>query len=195
MDIEDFKKTEYFNWMLSQADKIELELASFNKEYNGLIEGENKNLSEVLRSHLVIEYYIDRYLTLAIPEVEDWEQLRLTFSKKLEIINNKRTSIAMLYPALKALNKLRNNYAHNLNYKPNTDDYEPITNFITIWYSAMKKNIPLNFYQLIQQFTLMVAAFIDVYIKGIENHTPNDGILGYLAFIEEKMKIKSSNDS
>lgn len=71
MDIEDFKKTEYFEWMLSQTDKMKQELTSFNQEYRGFIEGENKNLSVVLRSHLIIEYYMDRYIALAIPEVED----------------------------------------------------------------------------------------------------------------------------
>ena len=195
MDIEDLKKTEYFEWMLSQIDKLEQELASFSQEYRGLIEGEDKNLSVVLRSHLIIEHYIDRYIALAIPEIEDWEQLRLTFSNKLEIINNRRTSIAMLYPAIKALNKIRNKYAHNLNYKPNESDYEPIYNFIQIWFSAGGKNIPSNFSHLIQEFTLTASSFINGYINGIKNHTPEKGILGYLEFIEEKMKIKSPNKS
>ncbi len=195
MDIEDFKKTEYFEWMLSQSDKMKEELTSFNQEYRDFIEGENKNLSVVLRSHLIIEYYMDRYIALAIPEVEDWKKLRLTFIKKLEIINNKRTTFGMLYPGVKALNKIRNKYAHNLNYKPKESDYKPISNFIQIWFSAAGKNLPSDFSQLIQEFALWTAGYLDVLSNGIKNHTPEKGILGYLEFIAEKMKIKSPNKS
>ena len=138
---------------------------------------------------------MDRYIALAIPEVEDWNKLRLTFSKKLEIVNNKRTSFVMLYPAIKALNKIRNKYAHDLNYKPNVGDYKPISNFIQIWFSAQGKNIPSNFSHLIQEFTLWAAGFMNGYIDGIKNHTPEKGILGYLEFIDKKMKIKLPNKS
>lgn len=190
MDLKHFKKTEYFDWMRKQVENIEKHRLRFNLEFKGLIEGGNINLSVVLRSHLIIEYYLDRYLKWAIPEVENWELIRLTFSKKLDISNNKKTSIALLYPAIKSLNKMRNKYAHNLNYSPAEQDYLPISKFVEIWFSAGGEDIPSNFSDLIQAFTLIAAGFIDSYIQGISIHTPEHGILGYLEFLKEKMKFK-----
>lgn len=194
MDIEEFKKKEYFEWMLGQADVMEQELSEFNDEYKGLVEGKNNDLSVVLRSHLILEYYLDRYIPLANPGVENWEQLRLNFSKKLEIANNKRTTIGLIYPSIKSLNRMRNKYAHNLKYEPTENDFEPIKQFIYSWYSAGGKELPRDFQHLIQEFTITASAFINQYIKGIKNHSPGKGILGYLEFIDGKMNGKAPNN-
>jgi hypothetical protein len=193
METEEFKKTEYFEWMLGQVDSLEQELKVFNDEFKGLVEGENNDLTVVLRSHLIIEYYLDLYIPLANPGVENWNQLRLNFSKKLDIANNKRTSIGLIYPAIKSLNKMRNKYAHNLRYEPIENDFEPIKQFTNMWYAAGGKKTPIDFQHLIQEFTLTAAAFINGYINGIKNHTPNKGITGYLEFIDGKMTSKAPN--
>src|SRR5690606_25848733 len=113
MNVDQFRDTKYFKWMLSQADELEKEMNSFNEEYSDLAGTDNPQLPLVLRSHLIIEHYMDKYLTVAIPEVECWDDLRLSFNMKLDIINNRKTSLHVIAPSIKALNKIRNKYAHN----------------------------------------------------------------------------------
>ena len=102
MNIEELRDTMYFKWMLAQADELEKEMHAFNKEYLDLAGTNKSELPLVLRSHLIIEHYIDRYLDVAIPEVECWDELRLSFNMKLDIVNNRKTSLHMVTPGMKA---------------------------------------------------------------------------------------------
>lgn len=188
MNIEELRNTKYFKWMLAQVDELEKEMHAFNKEYLELAGTNNPELPLVLRSHLIIEHYIDRYLDIAIPEVERWDELRLSFSMKLDIISNRKTSLYMVAPGIKALNKVRNKYAHDLHYQLTQTDYAPMTEFVRMWRTAGGYAVPTTFEEVLSNFTLTTCGFLNGYITGIARHTPGQGVLGYLEFIGELQK-------
>ncbi len=71
--IEKIKKTKYFNYMLENFDEIDNERKKFNKEFITLINQKTNEMAVVLKCHLIIEYYIDRYLRVAFPTIEDFD--------------------------------------------------------------------------------------------------------------------------
>jgi len=114
MDIHEFKKTEYFEILRSRIDEMEIERIEFNTGIISLLNKEKDDLGIILKSHLIIEHYLDKYLGIAYPTITNWEGVRLSFYQKIEILKDEKTSMFMYYSALKCLNKIRNRFAHRL---------------------------------------------------------------------------------
>jgi hypothetical protein len=99
-------------------DANEKQVAEFEEQWNQNIEV----IGKVLRSHLVIETYLTRYLQFSNPNLGDVDKARLSFSQKLSIIGKKDNALLMLLPGIKRINKIRNELAHNLNLEVTDND-------------------------------------------------------------------------
>lgn len=176
MEVNRFTRTKYFKWMVSREVEIRIELAAFNSEFKDLSSVESTHLNAVLKNHLIIEHYIDRYLEAAFPEIELWGEMRLRFSTKTKMLSNKRTTLSMVLPGIEALNRVRNKYAHNLHYVPSPSDYVEITEFITMWRSAAGQSVPVKLEDVLAQFTITSCGLFNDYIVGIQKHTPGRGL-------------------
>ena len=82
-------------------------------------------LTLVLKNHLYIENCIDELFTLVLPHPE--KIIEKSFSAKVdsfESLNLQQNS--QIVETIRALNKIRNNFAHNINYKVTSKDLEPL---------------------------------------------------------------------
>lgn len=79
-------------------------------------------LGSFLLHHLILEQYIERYIVSIYPEITRINGHKTTFAKKLEIIKKLNTFNKDSYSALIAINKVRNNLAHNFNEMNIPDD-------------------------------------------------------------------------
>jgi len=180
--VDDFKKTKYFKHLADNLDLMEKHRIEFNQKILSLLNNEIDELGLVLKCHMIIEYYIDEFLIVAYPTINQWDKIRLTFNQKLELINNSRTVMGMAYSSVKCLNSMRNKFSHRLAYKIKEDDYKEIKELMTIWYNAAGEPVPTGI-QLIEKFTVWFCGNCNIMIQGIKKQTPGLGLTGYLDWL------------
>lgn len=185
--IKNFKRTKYFNYLLENSSKIDNERIEFNAEIFALLNRQLDELGTILKCHLIIENYIDRYLMAAYPTVVAWEQVRLSFSQKLELINCKSTPVAIYYPAIKCLNSIRNKFSHRISYQVERKDYEEIETIMTVWYNALNEPV-LQHMKLIEHFTVWVCGNLNSIINGINTHSKKLGLPSYLEWLRSMQR-------
>jgi hypothetical protein len=182
---KEFKKSKYYSYLVSNMEKFEEDRMKFNSEVSELLSGKTDELGTVLKCHLIIEYYIDLYLKSSFPAILHWQQARLTFNQKLELMNNQKTLIGFYYESIKNLNTIRNKFSHKLSYSINKEDYSAIKKAIEIWYNPLKKEIPEDPLKLLEDFTIWVCGSLKLTAIGIETHSNELGLSGYLAWLRE----------
>lgn len=180
----DFVKTHYFKYLLDKADILDKDRIEFNSKIIDLLNRPVDELGFILKCHLILEHYIDEYITTSYPTVTEPDRIRLTFNQKLELINNNRTVFGMAYPAIKSLNTLRNRFSHKLTYKITEPDYKEIEDLMTVWNSALVEQIPTGLV-LIQKFTVWICGNLDSMTQGIKRETPELGLSGYLTWLNK----------
>lgn len=173
-----------FRKLLADAPNMEQDLAEFNKRYGDLVRADTSGMSIILRAHLIVEHFIDEYLTKAHPGVQDWDTARLTFAQKLAFIDHPQTNVGMIVPGIRALNRARNKIAHTLDAALPPGDLQPMEEFIRAWYGAAGKTIPTGI-DAVSHFALTAASFLHGASKMIERHCPNGGVLGLLEWYKE----------
>ncbi|MBX3352986.1 MAG: hypothetical protein KF684_08615 [Phycisphaeraceae bacterium] len=169
--------------MLVDAPNTERDLADFNKRYGDLINADTSGMTVILRSHLIVEHFIDEYLPKAHPGVQDWDAARLTFAQKVAFIDHPRSNLTMVMPGIRALNRARNKIAHTLDAALPPGDLRPMEEFVRVWYGAAGKPIPTGM-DAVPHFALTVAGFLHGSSRMIERHSPQGGIMGLLAWHE-----------
>lgn len=181
--MEDFQARPYFKKLLADAANMERDLAEFNQRYTNLVRADSSGMSVILRSHLIVEHFIDEYLPKAHPGIHDWDSARLTFAQKVALIDHSRSNLAMTIPGIRALNRARNKIAHTLDASLPLSDLQPMEEFIRIWYGAAGKPIPKGM-DAVPHFAITIAGFLNGSSRMIERHSPQAGILGLLAWFE-----------
>ncbi len=185
--LDGYKKTKYWNYMLKNFEAIDNERKKFNREFTDLLKQKTDEMTIVLKTHLILEYYIDKYIKVAYPTIQDPNKLRLSFSTKLRVIDNKQTAFGMYSTALVQFNALRNKFAHNLEYQIQEKDTSVIISVMDAWNDAGGYERTRGC-ELIEQFVMWVCASIHSLIIGIEKETKSMGIAGYLEWLDSMQK-------
>lgn len=115
------------------------------------------SIGRILRAHLYVEYYLNKYLTqkclIKKSEVESF-----TFFQKIEYIEKRKDSIRELASSIKRINRTRNMMSHNLNWALGEKDsnYFKSRKFFQNYYSLAKTSIdegnPVEVYELYCHF-------------------------------------------
>lgn len=179
MDIEQIRKSPLFAKLLADVNNMEEDLRVFNRRYRQFLERDDAAVATVLRCHLVVEHFLDTYLRAANPIILHWDEARLTFVQKLSLADNPLSSINMLMPGLKCLNKIRNRVAHQLQVEFNDMDIQPIRSFVSVWYGAAGKPVPDGM-DLLEAFVLTASSWLYGTACMIERHTPKHGLTGLI---------------
>ena len=92
-------------------------MAHFNSEnerFKALVVQDHDLLGRVLKCHLVVEHYLNRFL-IEHYRVSDIDEVRLTFLQKAKLLPNSESSAAFVKPGIVQLNAIRNKFGHRLN--------------------------------------------------------------------------------
>ncbi|MBR7780640.1 hypothetical protein [Undibacterium luofuense] len=101
-------------------DKFHAEREAMSKEAREVFDQDVLEIGRILRSHLYVEYYIDKYLKEKY--CYNRKDLNITFSKKIKIINDKNDELKPFIRSIKRLNLIRNKMAHNLKFRIREED-------------------------------------------------------------------------
>ncbi|MGZ3770502.1 MAG: hypothetical protein ACXVCP_09575 [Bdellovibrio sp.] len=107
-------------WQKTLADLFQPLFDSGIKEIqnslNDIKESKQKTsaLGSFLLHHLVLEKYLENYIIAIFPAISQIDGHKVNFGKKLEIVKKLNQFNHESYSALKAINEIRNDLAHNL---------------------------------------------------------------------------------
>lgn len=120
----------------------------------------------LLSCHLIIEKYLEDCIKLATntEKIElTWGKVRLTFNEKLSLLSKIDTRDNMdCIPAIKRLNKIRNDISHNIHSELNINEFVPLIDYLNkIGDTTVKvKTEDTNINEVLGAFTVMVCAYL-----------------------------------
>lgn len=102
-----------------------------NRRFKRLLRTDHTTLGRIIKCHLISEIYVDRYLRekLVLSNLED---ARLSYSQKVMLLPDRESAPAIVKPGLVRLNRIRNKYAHNLQYDVSLDDTRPMVDVLKV---------------------------------------------------------------
>lgn len=111
--------------------EIEEHFNEENEHFKALFAREHDTLGRVLKCHLIVEHYLDRFLT-AHYGIADIEGVRLTFFQKAQLLPSQRTAASFVKPGILRLNAIRNRCGHELSTQVRDDDLGAINEVLAI---------------------------------------------------------------
>ncbi len=178
MDVTDFLMTKYARQLIRDAGAIESDLGQFNARWTRFWDRNADHLGAVLISHLAVEHYIDEWLAAASPGIKAVGETRLSFSHKVSLLEGAAPTIEWLLPGVIRLNRIRNDFAHNIEAEISDKDLEPIQSIVWPWHSALDK--PCNRgIALIRDFVLMVCGMLSSQTSAIRRYGDGCGLVAY----------------
>ena len=102
-----------------------------NRIFIDLISSTHDTLGRVLKCHLVVEHYLDRFL-VAHFEIDNFDHVRLSFAQKTALLPNSATAAAFVKPGILQLNKIRNRFGHSLGAELSVQDLGAIRTVLDI---------------------------------------------------------------
>lgn len=182
-----FLRTKYARQLISDIDKIERDWIKFNSLWEQFWSGNSTRLGDILTCHLIIEFHLTNWLSAANPGLPSLDDLRLSFSQKLKLVDGVDEAIQLLIPGMACINKIRNAVAHNISVDLNKLDLSPLRSFVWPWHDAAGK--PKNEgTQLIKDFTLIASGLLYGQSKSIERYAKGDGIITYQRWAKNATK-------
>lgn len=116
------------------------------REYLDSIEELDDILAIVLKTHLYTEYWIDQLVKEVSLTAN--ESIKYSFAVKLNLIYNMGCIPEALYLNIKKLNKLRNQFAHNLDFDINDADWN---------YVVRQEGLALSDFETVKEKLLIVG--------------------------------------
>lgn len=111
--------------------EIDRHFATENARFVKMMARSSDDIGRVLRCHLVIENYVDRFLQEHY-QIDDYSRLRLSFYNKALMLPSRSSTAAFVKPGIIELNKIRNGFAHDLESKVTIRPGGPIYQVIAV---------------------------------------------------------------
>jgi hypothetical protein len=143
---------------------IEAEFNRHNTRFLKLAFTDHDAIGRVLRSHLVIENFLDTYLTDRF-KIEDFSSLRLTFAQKAKLLPHKNEAVSWVRPGIIQLNAVRNRLGHSLDYTPEPHDISAIYECLRIARKGTAFESPVA---AIEAFAAIACAFLSIPPKHLQ---------------------------
>jgi hypothetical protein len=96
------------------------------KDFEARWEMDVGQLGEVLRAHLVVEHFMTMFLASMNPRLGSLSGARLSFSQKVALLDRTDERIRHLAAGIVHMNKIRNKFVHQLDYKVTDADVRPL---------------------------------------------------------------------
>tara|TARA_B100001059_G_C17524455_1_gene422416 strand:+ start:59 stop:601 length:543 start_codon:yes stop_codon:yes gene_type:complete len=102
-----------------------------NENFKALLRTEHDDLGRILKSHLIIESYMDRFLTSHYG-IDDFDDVRLSFAQKIKLLPTAANAVAFVKPGIKKLNTIRNRFGHNLDARVEMHELGAINDIVDL---------------------------------------------------------------
>ena len=146
--------------------EIEADFNRHNERFIRLLAVDHEPIGRILRAHLVIENFLDTFLT-NFYEIEEFDDLRLTFVQKAKLLPSKRSSAAFVRPGIIQLNTVRNKFGHEIDRSVENLDLSAINEVLRHTRPNVKFASKID---AIEGFAAVACAFLSVppqHLQGI----------------------------
>jgi hypothetical protein len=139
-------------------ETIDQNFEAENERFKALLSTEHDELGRILKSHLIIESYMDRFLASHYG-IEDFDGVRLTFSQKTKLLPTAASAVAFVKPGIQRLNAIRNRFGHNLNANIEMHELGAINEIVDVVRSEVQFSNPV---EKIEAFTTIACTWLIV---------------------------------
>jgi len=138
--------------------EIEARFNQENARFIALIQHPHDVVGRLLKCHLIVEHYLERFLTehFGLDNVGD---AKLNFFNKAMLLPTRASSAAFVRPGILKLNSIRNKAGHNLGGEPDFADLGPINEVLRIAKPRVNSNSPI---EAIEAFTTVACTWLIV---------------------------------
>lgn len=136
---------------------IERHFHEENARYIALLQHDHDTLGRVLKCHLIIDHYLDRFLTEHLG-IEDVADVKLSFFQKCKLLPNRGSAAAFVKPGILKLNSVRNRFGHTLQPDLENENLGPINEALAV----ARPNHRGDNLSRIEAFTTVAVTFLVV---------------------------------
>ncbi|MEI3807634.1 hypothetical protein V6R85_24230 [Agrobacterium sp. CCNWLW32] len=144
--------------------EIEQDFHRNNARFLALVATDHDVIGRVLRSHLVVENFLNSYLQETFG-FNDFGELRLTFAQKAKMLPAEKVSAAFVRPGIIQLNKVRNKFGHELDHVIEFGEINSITQILEIARPNVAFAAPVD---AIEAFAPVACAFLSIPPKHLQ---------------------------
>lgn len=94
--------------------EIEANFIEENRRYIELFQQDHDLIGRVLKCHLIVEHYLDRFLSSHL-NIEALSEVKLSFYQKAKLLPSKESAAAFVKPGILKLNSIRNQFTSRTN--------------------------------------------------------------------------------
>jgi hypothetical protein len=129
-----------------------------NQRFLQLADANHDRIGRVLRAHLVVESFLNTFLS-AHYGISDLKEAKLSFFQKAKLLPDAASSTAFVKPGILQLNAIRNKFGHNLDFEIHHKEISAINEVLAVARSATRFNSPVD---AIEAFCPVACAFLSV---------------------------------
>jgi hypothetical protein len=137
---------------------IDAHFAEENGKFIRLFSQPHDVLGRLLKCHLIIEHYLERFLSEHYG-IDDIATARLGFYNKASLIPSAASSAAFVKPGIMRLNKLRNMAGHQLGAEFSFEDLGAINKILDVARTNVRFEAPID---AIEAFTTIACTWLIV---------------------------------
>jgi len=142
--------------------------AHFKEEqarYTQLLARDHDAIGRLLKCHLVLEHYLDGYLTNKVG-LGNLEKARLRFFQKVQILPDEDAPMLFLKPGILKINSIRNRCAHNLDAAIDDNELGELSELLALSRPDQEFDSSI---ERIEAFTTLCCTWLAVSPPDIEN--------------------------
>lgn len=144
--------------------EIQADFNSHNERFLKLLAIDHEPIGRILRAHLVIENFLDIFLT-NFYQIEEFDDLRLTFAQKAKLLPSRRSSAAFVRPGIIQLNTIRNKFGHKIDHSIEDHNLSAIYEVLRHARPNVKFESQIK---VIEDFAAVACAFLSVPPKHLQ---------------------------
>lgn len=135
-----------------------------NARFKALMSQDHDLLGRVLKCHLVVEHYLERFLSSHYG-IEDLGEAKLTFHQKAKLLPDQASASAFVKPGILRLNSIRNQFGHTLRPVLSFNDLGAMNDVLTIARAGARSSEPV---EAIEAFTTVACTWLIVPPKHLQ---------------------------
>lgn len=147
-----------------QWQEIEADFNRHNERFLKLLSVDHEPIGRILRAHLVIENFLDTFLT-NFYDIEGFDDLRLTFTQKAKLLPSRRSSAAFVRPGIIQLNTIRNKFGHEIEHSIENHDLSAMHEVLRHARPSVKFTSQI---EAIEAFAAVACAFLSIPPKHLQ---------------------------